>query len=60
MLEYLNDATWPGDLRMPTLRLHRLKGPLAGRWSASVNARWRLVFAFEEGDVLDVDFVDYH
>jgi plasmid maintenance system killer protein len=25
-----------------------------------VRANWRIIFRFEDGDVLDVDLIDYH
>ncbi len=30
-----------------SLRVHKLRGPLAGRWSFAVNYRYRIVFAWE-------------
>ena len=44
-----------GDARQATQR-----GPLGGHWSLRVSAIWRIVFRFEDGAVLDVDFVDQH
>ena len=48
------------DLDLATFRLHPLKGDLAGLWSITVRANWRIVFRFEDGLALDVDLVDYH
>lgn len=31
----------------PTLRIHRLHGELRGRWSFSVNYRYRILFVWE-------------
>jgi proteic killer suppression protein len=45
---------------LPGMRLHPLKGDLAGYWSVSVSGNWRLVFRFEGGDAFDIDLVDYH
>lgn len=44
----------------PGLRLHRLKGDLAGFWSVSVSGNWRIVFRAEKDDVWDLDLIDYH
>jgi proteic killer suppression protein len=41
-------------------RLHPLKGDQKGYWSVSISGNWRIVFRFENGDVFDVDLVDYH
>ena len=48
------------DLQRPSFRLHPLKGELKGYWAVTVRANWRIIFRFEDGNVFDVDFVDYH
>ena len=48
------------DLERPSFKLHPLKGGLKGYWAIAVRANWRIIFRFEDGDALDVDFVDYH
>jgi proteic killer suppression protein len=40
--------------------LHPLKGNLKDFWSVTVRANWRIIFRFEDGDVFDVDLLDYH
>jgi len=60
ILARLEVATGPHEMDLPGWRLHPLKGDLAGCWSVRVNANWRLVFRFVDGDVTDVDLVDYH
>jgi toxin HigB-1 len=45
---------------MPRMRLHPLKGDLAGFWSLSITGNWRIIFRFDNGDMHDVDLVDYH
>ena len=56
----LDDARRPSDLDLPGYRLHPLKGDLKSFWSISVSGNWRIVFRFDDGDVCDVDLVDYH
>ena len=56
----LDDASSPRDIDMPGYRLHPLKGYMKGLWSISVSGNWRITFRFEDGDVYDVDLVDYH
>ena len=56
----LDAADKPSDLDLPGYRLHPLRGDLKGFWSISISANWRIVFRFEQGDVFDVDLVDYH
>jgi proteic killer suppression protein len=60
MLARLDVATRLEQLDLPGFRLHPLKGELAGYWSITVRANWRIIFRFEEGDATDVDLVDYH
>lgn len=60
VLALLDAASEPGDLSLPGYRLHPLKGDLKGYWAVTVRANWRIVFRFEDGDALDVDFMDYH
>jgi len=40
--------------------IHKLTGDLAEFWSVSVSANYRIIFRFDNGDVHDVDYVDYH
>ena len=45
---------WPG------LKLERLKGDRKGQMSIRINDQHRICFRFLEGQVLDVEIVDYH
>ena len=56
----LDDARKPSDLDLPGYRLHPLKGDLKSFWSISISGNWRIVFRFDDGDVYDVDLIDYH
>jgi toxin HigB-1 len=60
ILARLDAAGTVEDMDVPGFRLHPLKGGLKGYWAVTVRANWRVVFRFEDGDVLDVDYVDYH
>jgi proteic killer suppression protein len=60
VLALLNRAARPQDMNLPGFRLHPLKGNLAGFWSVTIRANWRIIFRFEDGDVTDVDLIDYH
>lgn len=60
ILSVLHAAGNPKDIALPNLDLHPLKGELRGYWAVKVSANWRVVFRFEDGDVVDVDLVDYH
>jgi proteic killer suppression protein len=56
----LNRAQSPSDLATPRWDLHELRGAMKGHWSLRVNGNWRLTFAFEEQEVVLVDYQDYH
>jgi len=61
ILSLLDGAERIEDINlMPGMRLHALKGDLAGFWSLSVSGNWRIVFRFAAGAAHDVDLVDYH
>jgi proteic killer suppression protein len=47
-------------LRIPNYRLHALKGELKGYWSVTVKSNWRIIFRFEDGNVHNVELIDYH
>ena len=60
VLARLDAASTAADLDVPGFRLHPLKAELKGFWAITVRANWRVVFRFDNGDVLDVNYVDYH
>jgi len=60
ILAALNAAVAPGDMGLPGLKLHPLKGTRSGIWSVSVSGNWRVTFRFSGKDAVDVDYEDYH
>jgi addiction module RelE/StbE family toxin len=40
------------DQRHPSLRTHKLKGRLAGKWSFRVNYSYRVVFCYDAKDTV--------
>jgi len=60
ILATLNAATGPGDMDLPGLQLHPLKGELKGRRAVEVSGNWRVTFSFTGTDADDVDYEDYH
>jgi proteic killer suppression protein len=60
ILGRLNGALGSGDMALPGLNLHLLKGDRKGIWAVSVSGNWRITFRFSGSDVLDVDYEDYH
>ena len=60
-LDMLNAAYQLEDLRSPPgNRLEALKGDLKGFYSIRINDQWRIIFQWQNGNVLAVKIVDYH
>jgi proteic killer suppression protein len=55
---------WPvtlNDLRVPPAnRLEKLHGDRAGQYSIRINEQWRICFEWRDGNVFEVQIVDYH
>ena len=60
ILAVLDRSRAPQDVDLPGFRLHPLKGELKGHYAVSVSGNWRVTFRFEDGEVVDVDYLDYH
>ena len=60
-LDILNSAREIRDLNaVHSNHLHALHGERGGQWSISVNGPWRICFRFEDGQIFDVELVQYH
>lgn len=60
ILAALDLSTNPTGMNLPGFRLHELKGHMKGHYAVSVSRNWRVTFRFEDGEAVDVDYVDYH
>lgn len=60
ILNRLDHAREPRDMDLPGLDLHELQGRRAGTYAVTVRANWRITFAFEGPDAVQVDYEDYH
>jgi len=60
LLTALDVAAQPQDMAAPGYNLHALGGNLSGQWAVKVDSNWRLTFAFEQEDVILLDYQDYH
>ena len=60
ILAFLDQAESPRDMNLPHWRLHRLKGDRKGQWSVWVSGNYRITFRMVDGQVEDVELVDYH
>ena len=48
------------DMDLPGLNLHKLKGRRKNTLAVKVSGNWRVTFKLKSGDVLEVDYEDYH
>lgn len=60
-LDIISSAHVLDDLKIPPgNRLEMLRGDLKGMYSIRINAQWRIVFVWENGNAKDVEIIDYH
>jgi len=60
-LRMLNRAEILNDLSVPPAnRLEALRGDRKGQYSIRINDQWRICFKWNDGEVNDVEIVDYH
>lgn len=60
VLSRLDSVRTPEEMDIPGFGFHALKGDRAGRFAVSVSRNWRITFAWEGDDAMDVDLEDYH
>ncbi|MEQ8363046.1 MAG: type II toxin-antitoxin system RelE/ParE family toxin [Cyclobacteriaceae bacterium] len=60
ILFVLNNGKKLEDFNMPGWNFHPLKGNLKGMYAIEVSGNFRVIFRFENGKVMDVDYLDYH
>jgi proteic killer suppression protein len=60
-LRMLNNARNLTDLRIPpNNRLESLRGDRQGFYSIRINRQWRICFKWADGNVSEVEIIDYH
>ncbi len=60
-LDILNSAHALKDLQSPPgNRLEALRGDYAGFHSIRINNQWRIIFHWQDGNVHNVQIIDYH
>jgi len=61
LLDQLNAVTTVETLRIPpSNHLEKLTGNYKNYWSLRINKQWRVIFKWIDGNVTEVDIVDYH
>jgi proteic killer suppression protein len=48
------------DMDLPGLNLHNLKGKRKNTLAVKVSGNWRVTFKLKNGDILEVNYEDYH
>lgn len=56
----LDVAKAPDEMNIPGFRFHALRGRDRGRFAVDASGNWRISFAWEGEDAIDVDLEDYH
>ena len=60
-LRMINNSFDIMDLRIPpSNRLEKLKGDFKEFYSIRVNAQWRIVFKWDNGNANEIEIIDYH
>jgi proteic killer suppression protein len=60
ILQRLDAAISAEDMNLPGMRFHKLKGELNEYFSVTVNGNWRVIYKFEGGHAILIDYLDYH
>ena len=63
VISFLQEMADLEELRsVSTWRAHRFSGDRRGTWSLTVSRNWRITLRVEaaEGEIVDLDFEDYH
>jgi len=63
ILTFLQEMEDTQELRdVPSWKGHQLTGNRKGTWSLTVTRNWRITFRIDqtEGEILDLDYEDYH
>lgn len=60
ILTALNAAKLPSDMNLPGLRWHPLGKMAPGRYAVEASGNYRITFAWDGEDAVEVDLEDYH
>jgi proteic killer suppression protein len=63
ILTFLQEMEDAHELRdVASWKAHQLTGDRKGSWSLTVTHNWRITFRIDqtEGEILDLDYEDYH
>ncbi len=60
IFDQLEAVSTEEDIKQFGQGIHKLSGGLSEFWSIKVTPNYRIIFRFADGEVSDIDFVDYH
>ena len=60
ILALLETSETIDDMDLPGLNLHKLKGKRKNTLAVTVSGNWRVTFKLKNGDILEVNYEDYH
>jgi len=60
ILTQLDESSAPEEMNISGWRFHPLKGREKGRFAVWVSGNYRVTFAWNDNDAIDVDLEDYH
>ena len=60
ILALLETSETIDDMDLPGLNLHNLKGKRKNTLAVKVSGNWRVTFKLKDGDILEVNYEDYH
>ena len=60
ILSLLETSETIDDMDLPGLNLHNLKGKRKSTLAVKVSGNWRVTFKLRNGDILEVNYEDYH
>jgi toxin HigB-1 len=60
ILTRLHAVTHPNEMNQPGYKMHTLQGLSPDRYSVRVDKNFRITFSYIAGNVIEVDYEDYH
>ena len=60
ILDQLDAISCLDDVKQMGNGIHKLTGNLSEFWSIKISPNFRITFRFENGDIFEVDYLDYH
>ncbi len=60
ILDALDAVASEDDIKALGGGIHRFAGNYAGFWSIKVSPNYRIIFRYSNGDIFDVNYIDYH